>query len=147
MKREGELGRSTLCSTPVPTPHLIHLSPSHVTPLTSLYLSSIILQLYPPHPCSRWASKGLSFLAMAVTPRQVATVSPQKFEDLKRLMTDCINHVIGGATHTQQLSKSEGEESQQTSTYHTAHQHTITSTLSPSTLSPSTLSPSTLSPI
>ena len=55
---------------------------------------------------SRWASKGLNFLTTALPPRQLATITDQHFEDLKKLMTDTLNHVIGEARPMQRRGKS-----------------------------------------
>ena len=72
----------------------------------------LILLFLPPSslpllPLSRWASKGLNFLNLAVPPRQLATISRKEFESLQKLMADCLNHVIGEATAPQQSYKGE----------------------------------------
>ncbi|XP_063954186.1 mitogen-activated protein kinase kinase kinase 4-like [Lytechinus pictus] len=46
----------------------------------------------------RWANQGLEFLILACEPRNVAHLGEEEFQDLQRLMKQCIEHVIGKTT-------------------------------------------------
>ncbi|XP_033099180.1 mitogen-activated protein kinase kinase kinase 4-like [Anneissia japonica] len=43
----------------------------------------------------RWAQHGLDFLIIACDPKNIAHLEDDEFQDLKKLMNQCIHHVIG----------------------------------------------------
>ncbi|XP_070567401.1 mitogen-activated protein kinase kinase kinase 4-like isoform X2 [Ptychodera flava] len=43
----------------------------------------------------RWANQGLDFLIVACEPRNLSQLSEEDFQNLKRMMNECISHVIG----------------------------------------------------
>ncbi len=43
----------------------------------------------------RWASQGLNFLTYACDPQNLATLTDEEFEDLRKLIDQCIDHAIG----------------------------------------------------
>ena len=48
-----------------------------------------------PELCSyRWAGAGMEFLKLVCAPRLLATVTQTQFEELKKLITRCLDHMI-----------------------------------------------------
>ena len=42
---------------------------------------------------SRWASAGLEFLKLVCAPRLLATITQTQFEELKKLINRCLDHM------------------------------------------------------
>ena len=45
----------------------------------------------------RWAVLGLEFILLACSPRMLATINHHHYENLKKQMARCLDHVIGEA--------------------------------------------------
>ena len=60
---------------------------THIASSSNVKLLKSFLSLY------RWASVGLEFLKLVCAPRLLATITQTQFEELKKLINRCLDHM------------------------------------------------------